>query len=66
MSSQSNGPSLLLYGEPYMYYTLQYCDSLNASGWTTTTITNVQDEQSITPPFSGSPQRFYRAALPVP
>jgi hypothetical protein len=66
LSSASNGPSLLLYGEPYMYYTLQYSDTLNAPGWTTTTITNLQDEQTITPPLSGSPHRFYRVALPVP
>jgi hypothetical protein len=49
-----------------MYYTLQYSDTLNAPGWTTTTITNLQDEQTITPPLSGSPHRFYRVALPVP
>ena len=66
ISSQSNAPSLLLYGEPYMNYTLQYRDSLGAPGWTTTTLTNLQDEQTIMPPFSGSPQRFYRLMLPTP
>jgi hypothetical protein len=65
ISSQSNAPSLLLYGEPYMNYTLQYSDSLGAPGWTTTTLTNLQDKQTITPPFSGSPQRFYRLMLPT-
>ena len=65
ISSQSNAPSLLLYGEPYMNYTLQYSDSLGAPGWTTTTLTNLQDKETITPPFSGSPQRFYRLMLPT-
>ena len=65
ISSQSNAPSLLLYGEPYMNYTLQYRDSLGAPGWTTTTLTNLQDKEAITPPFSGSPQRFYRLMLPT-
>jgi alpha-tubulin suppressor-like RCC1 family protein len=65
LSSQSNSPCLLLYGEPYMYYTLQYCDTLSGPGWTTT-ITNVQDEQTITPPYSGSSHRFYRTVLPMP
>ncbi len=66
VSSASNSPCLLLYGEPYMNYTLQYCDTLGAPGWITTTITNLQDEQTITPPFSGSPRRFYRSVLPMP
>ncbi|MBE0545608.1 MAG: hypothetical protein IH623_30120 [Verrucomicrobia bacterium] len=66
LSSQGNTPSLLLYGEPYMNYTLQYQDSLGAPGWTTTTLTNLQDEQTIIPPFSGGPQRFYRLMLPTP
>ncbi len=65
ISSASNAPSLLLYGEPYMNYTLQYCDALGVPGWTTT-ITNLQDEQTTTPPFPGSPHRFYRAALRMP
>jgi Regulator of chromosome condensation (RCC1) repeat len=66
ISSQTNTPSLLLYGEPYMNYTLQYQGSLGAPGWTTTTLTNLQDEETITPPFSGNPQGFYRAMLPTP
>ncbi|HEX5400342.1 MAG TPA: hypothetical protein VFY06_14945, partial [Verrucomicrobiae bacterium] len=66
LSSQSNAPSLLLYGEPYMNYTLQYRDNLGASGWTTTTLTNLQDGQTITPPLSNTGQRFYQAMLPVP
>jgi hypothetical protein len=66
MSSQSNAPCLLLYGEPYLSYTLQYSDDLTAPAWTTTTLTNLQDEQTITPPFSGSSHRFYRMVLPVP
>ncbi len=66
MSSQSNAPSLLLYGEPYVNYTLQYRDALSVPGWITTAITNLQDGQTITPPFSGGPHRFYRTVLPVP
>ncbi|MGA2750043.1 MAG: hypothetical protein ABSG59_14820 [Verrucomicrobiota bacterium] len=66
MSGPSNAPSLVLYGEPYMYYTLQYSDNLSVPVWTTTTLTNLQDEQPITPPLSGSQHRFYRVALPVP
>jgi Regulator of chromosome condensation (RCC1) repeat len=66
ISSQSNAPSLLLYGEPYMNYTLQYQDSLGAPGWTTTTFTNLQDGQTIIPPLSGAGQRFYRLMLPTP
>ena len=66
ISSQNNAPSLLLYGEPFMNYTLQYRDNLSSPGWTTTTLTNLQDEQTIAPPFIGSPQRFYRLMLPTP
>jgi hypothetical protein len=66
ISSAGNAPSLLLYGEPYMDYTLQYRDSLNGPGWTTTTVTNLLDEQAISPPWAGGQQRFYRALLPVP
>jgi hypothetical protein len=66
MWSENNSPRLLLYGEPYAHYILQYCDDLSALGWFNTTITNLHNEQLITPPGSGSPQRFYRAVLPVP
>jgi hypothetical protein len=68
MWSETNSPRLLLYGEPYARYTLQYRDTLSVPGWSTTTITNLQEEQTITnlPPFSASPQRFYRTMLPTP
>jgi len=66
VSSVGNSPCLLLYGEPYMDYTLQYRDSLGASGWFNSTITNLQDEQAVIPSFSASPQRFFRAKLPMP
>ena len=66
VSSLGNSPCLLLYGEPYMNYTLQYRDNLGASGWFNTTITNLQDEQTVIPSFSASPQRFFRAKLPMP
>jgi alpha-tubulin suppressor-like RCC1 family protein len=66
MWTTNDSPSLLLYGEPYMQYTLQYRDGLNVPGWTTTTTTNWQDEQVIAPPVSSGTQRFYRAMLPMP
>lgn len=66
MGSESAAPRLLLFGEPYTRYTLQYRDSLSPSVWTTTTTTNWRNEQIIAPPVSGSPQRFYRGLLPVP
>ena len=66
ISRQTNAPSLLLYGEPYVNYTLQYQDSLGAPGWTTTPLTNLQDGQTIIPPLSGSAQHFYRLMLPTP
>ena len=65
MWSETNSPRLLLYGEPYVRYTLQFRDSLSVPGWTTTAITNLLDAQPVTPPVSG-PSRFYRALLPVP
>ena len=65
MWREANSPGLLLYGEPYARYTLQYRDSLSVTGWTTTTITDLQDQQPITPPVSG-PRRFYRTMLPIP
>ena len=63
---QTNALQLVLYGEPYAHYTLQYRDSLNLPGWTTTTVTNLHNEQIVTPPVSGGSQRFYRGLLPVP
>ena len=57
---------MVLYGEPYANYTLQYCDALNGSGWTATTNTNLQTGQTIAPPLSSGAQRFYRALLPLP
>ncbi|MGA2863507.1 MAG: LamG-like jellyroll fold domain-containing protein [Verrucomicrobiota bacterium] len=67
IGSVSTPPSLLLYGEPYMRYTLQFRDTLSVPGWATTnTLTGLQDGQTSTPPFSGGPQRFYRLALPMP
>jgi alpha-tubulin suppressor-like RCC1 family protein len=60
----TNNVQLLLYGEPYAHYTLQYRSSLSVPNWTTT-VTNLHDEQFITLPPS-EPQRFYRAMLPLP
>jgi hypothetical protein len=66
MSSVSNQPSLLLYGEPYVDYTLQSCGSLTAPNWTNTAITGWQDGQTNALPFSSSRQGFYRALTVVP
>ncbi|MGO9479442.1 MAG: RCC1 domain-containing protein [Limisphaerales bacterium] len=66
LSRATNSLSLILYGMPYAQYTLQYCDSLSAPGWTTTSLTNLESDQTNTPPVSGSPQRFYRTLLPMP
>jgi hypothetical protein len=63
---ETNALRLVLYGEPYTRYTLQYRDSLSLPGWITTTSTNWRNEQIITPPVSGGPQRFYRGLLPAP
>ena len=66
MLSVSNSPWLLLYGEPYMNYTLQSSDSLSCPNWTTTTLTNLVDGQTNTLPVSGGASRFYRAVTVVP
>jgi len=65
MWREGDTPRLVLYGEPYVRYTLQYRDSLSVPGWYAAGITNLHNEQVITPPVSGS-DRFYRALLPVP
>lgn len=62
----TNGLGLVLYGEPYAHYTLQYSDNLSVPGWTPTTMTNLHNEQIIMPPVFGTPQRYYRAVMPVP
>jgi hypothetical protein len=56
---------LVLHGEPYARYTLQYRDNLGLPGWTTTTLTNLHDTEQLPLPVS-APQRFYRALLPAP
>lgn len=53
-------------GEPHIRYSVQHNDNLSLPSWNATTITNLHTEQIITPPVSGSPQRFYRTLLPVP
>ena len=65
MWSESSSPCLLLYGEPYAHYSLQYRDSLGVPGWYATGITNLHNEQIVITPVSG-PSRFFRALLPVP
>jgi len=65
MWSETGTPSLLLYGEPYAHYSLQYRDSLSVPGWYATGITNLHNEQIVITPVS-SPSRFFRALLPVP
>ncbi|SPE56912.1 exported hypothetical protein [Verrucomicrobia bacterium] len=66
LSSVSKSPSLLLYGEPYMLYTLQYRDNLGVPGWTTTAITNLHEEQIIAPPLFSGPKSFYRTVTIPP
>jgi hypothetical protein len=62
---ETNACQLVLHGEPYAHYTLQYRDSLSVPGWANTTITNWHNEQIISP-VSGGSQRFYRGLLPAP
>lgn len=62
-SRQASGPSVVLYGEPYTRYTLQYRSELNGSVWTPSTIAGLRNEQSTALPMSG-PQGYYRALLP--
>jgi hypothetical protein len=63
---ENNALNLILYGEPYSRYALQYSDDLTAPGWTGTTNTNLRNEESTSLPLSGSAQRFYQAVLPQP
>jgi len=63
MWSENNSPRLLLYGEPYAHYSLQYRDTLSVPGWYATGVTNLHNEQVVIPPMSG-PSRFYRGRLP--
>ena len=65
MWSETGTSCLLLYGEPYAHYTLQYRGSLSVPGWSATGITNPHNEQIVITPVS-SPSRFFRALLPVP
>ena len=43
MWSETGSPRLLLYGEPYAHYSLQYRDTLSAPGWYATGITNLHN-----------------------
>jgi alpha-tubulin suppressor-like RCC1 family protein len=62
--SVGGSPRLLLHGEPYTRYNLQYRDGLGVPGWNDA-ITNWRNGQMIIAPSpSGGPQRFYRAVLP--
>lgn len=66
MRRENNSPCLLLYGEPYVNYTLQSCGSLSSSNWTNTAITACQDGQTNSLPSSGNSQSFYRAVTDLP
>jgi len=66
ISSGTGSPQLILYGEPYAHYTLQYRDDLAGPSWTSTTITNLHSEWALTPPVSSGTRRFYRAFVPYP
>ena len=65
MWSETGTPCVLLYGEPYAHYSLQYRDSLSVPGWYATGITNLHNEQIVLTPVS-APSCFFRALLPVP
>ncbi len=64
LGRETNSLSLLLYGEPYAHYSL--LESTNLDTWSTTTVTNLHNEQSLPPPNATTPRRYYRAVLPVP
>jgi hypothetical protein len=66
LGRESSGLSLVLYGDPYAHYSLEYRDNLSVPGWASTLITNLHNEQVIAPPVSSGPQRFYRGVLPAP
>jgi hypothetical protein len=58
---------LVLYGEPYVDYTLQFQDSLGSSSWSSTTTTDLRSEEEvIIDRNSSEPVGFYRALLPTP
>jgi len=65
MWSESSTPCLLLFGEPYAHYSLQYCDSLSVPSWYAMGITNLHNEEMVITPVTG-PCRFYRGLWPVP
>src|SRR5208282_54569 len=64
--SVGNQPSLLLYGEPYVNYTLQSSGTLSSPNWVTTTLTNLVDGQTNAMPVYRDTARFYRAVTVVP
>ncbi len=63
---QTNAPSLLLYGEPYVKYHLSYSDELGMPGWQPTSLTNLVNQQTFRPPVASGPRRFYRAGVYAP
>ncbi|HLP78298.1 MAG TPA: hypothetical protein VK327_15440, partial [Candidatus Paceibacterota bacterium] len=62
----TNAPGIVLYGEPYAHYALQYSDALGVPAWVSGSGTNVHNEQRIVLPVPSGQQRFYRAVLPIP
>jgi len=50
MWQEAQTPWLVLYGEPYAHYNLQYRDSLSVPGWHATGITNLHNEQIVITP----------------
>jgi alpha-tubulin suppressor-like RCC1 family protein len=62
--AESRSPRLVLHGEPYQHYTLQYRDNLRMPGWSTSTA-DWRSGQIVSPPTPAS-NRFYRATLPLP
>jgi hypothetical protein len=64
LGTETNVLQLVLHGEPYTHYTLQFRDDLTGPDWIPTAITGLRSEQVTNPPVSVGPRRFYRALLP--
>ena len=65
VSTETNALGVLVFGEPYAHYALQYCSDLNVPAWWSCTATNLHNSEKIVLPVNGTSQRFYRAVLPV-
>lgn len=70
IARETNSLRVVLYGEPYAHYNLQYRDSFSLPAWVNFTNaalqnqTNLHNEEIVTP-LMPVPSRFYRAWLPA-